>query len=267
MNTSAHTLAGRVACRLVGLLLGAAALVGSWSAHAAVVVYQNDFNTPAGWVDQSGNGTGISFQSVNSMYGSAFQQTFTVETIRLAGNANYSDPSGTGGAYTLGMLSAAQNDLLSLTFDVGSLNFVNIAMDFAGMGPVACPLCGGPFGFAGQTPIFDLRLYDTPSGTFNLGSPGTLISSAEMVGSVIASTTTLSWDSRMASLSTVGNSNGKVTLVLDLRAGAGMAGYAAFDNLMIESSDIAGPVPEPATYALMLLGMAMVGAAARRRRG
>lgn len=255
---------------LARLALALAAAGAASAAGAATIVYQNDFNAPLNWVDQSLNGTGISFQQVNSLFGSGFRQTFTVETIKIAGNANYSDPSGTGGAYSLGMLSAVQNDLLSLTFDVGALSFVNVQMDFAGIGPVACPNCGGPFGFPGQRPIFDLTLYDTPSGSFNIASPGTstALSTAAMTGNVIASTTTLSWDNRTVTLSTAGNTNGTVTLLFDLRAGAGMAGYAAFDNLVIASSDKPGdvsPVPEPSTALLMGIGALGLCLSARRR--
>lgn len=236
----------------------------------AAVVYQNDFNNPVGWTDQSGNGTGISFANVNTLYGSAFQQTFTVETIKIAGNPQYSDPSGTGGAYSLGMLSSVQNDLLSLTFSVGSLAFVNIEMDFAGIGPAACPLCGGPFARVGETPIFDLSLYDTPLGSFNINSPGTALSTGAMTGAPIASITTLGWNHGLVSLSTAGNTNGTVTLLIDLRAGTGMAGYSAFDNLLIASSDTPGGpppgVPEPASLLLAGLGWLLATGRVRRSR-
>lgn len=258
--------------RCLAVLAAAVAVAWAQPAAAATVVYQNDFNSPSGWIDQSGNGTGISFQSVNSLFGASFQQTFTVETVRIAGNSNYNDPTGTGGAYALGMLSAVQNDLLALVFDVSGLAFVNVMMDFAGMGPVACPSCGGPFGQVGQTPIFDLTLYDTPSGIFSFGSLGTSLSSASMVGDVITSTTTLGWNNRTVALSTAGSTNGLVTLLFDLRGGAGMAGYAAFDNLVIASSDTPGDIggggvtPVSAPSTLLLAGLGLLGLLVRQRR-
>lgn len=107
-------------------------------------------------------------------------------------------------------------------------------MDLAGISPVACPSCGGP---------------------------GTGLSTASMAGSPIAGTTTLGWTSGSATLSTAGNTNGKVTLLIDLRGGVGMAGYSAFHNLVIARSDTpgdtgggGGTVPEPTT--LMLAGLA-----------
>jgi hypothetical protein len=172
------------------------------------------------------------------------------------------------------MLSSVQNDLLALTFNVSDLAFVNVMMDFAGMGPVFCPNCGGPYGLVGQTPVFDLTLYDSPLGSFSFGSPGTVLSSASMEGDEITSTTTLTWNNRTVALSTAGNTNGLVTLLFDLRAGTGMAGYAAFDNLVIASSDTSGDtgggggggtaVPEPST--LLLAGLGALGLLVRRGR-
>jgi len=44
----------------------------------------------------------------------------------------------------------------------------------------------------------------------------------------------------------------------------GAAGHTAFDNVTFDNAAIA-PVPEPTTYALMMLGLAGIGLVARRR--
>ena len=42
---------------------------------------------------------------------------------------------------------------------------------------------------------------------------------------------------------------------------------ADFDNIVATPSDVRGPVPEPSTWALMISGFGLAGAALRRRRG
>ena len=74
------------------------------------------------WVPITINcGTALDISGINLLYGTpgfVFNQQFTVEAVAHADTlGQYSDPEGRGGAYSLGMLSTAQDDKLSLTFD------------------------------------------------------------------------------------------------------------------------------------------------------
>ena len=158
------------------------------------------------------------------------------------------------------MLSDRQNDLLGLSFNVGAYGFLNFKLDISS---IDLNNFGGPF-FDGKAPTFLLSLYDNPSGVVGLGG-GTLLSSATIVGSIAANQWTFDWTNHVVGLSTTGNTNGNVTLRIDELQG----GYAALDNFVIVASDVAGeipPVPEPETWALMLGGLGLVSALARRRR-
>jgi len=240
-------------------------LIWSTQSHATVIVYQNDFNSPSGFISGYGGYTDVSQQSVNALYGSTFQQTNTVETIHIAGSSLYSDPSGTGGSYALGMLSTIQDDKLVLTFNVGSLSFVNVQLDISQIdlqGPAA------PFGpDPGVAPVFKLQLFDTPGGTFSFGSSYTELDNATITGTS-SSRYVFDWKNFIVPLSTSGNTDGNVTIQLDLLSG----NYASFDNLIIASSDTSGdlgqgrsPIPEPTTLALFGLGLAGLGLSRRKK--
>lgn len=264
--------------------VAAVAVWGSgWAPGAPILLFDQDFESPSGIVVGDLCCTDISQQLVNSLYGTAFQQTFTVETLAINGPAGlYSDPGGEGGNYALGMLSSLQNDLLSLTFSTGGLLFLNMGWNIS---PIAADQPAGlPYTdtFSTSTPTFLLSLYDSPGGLFNIASPGsyTLLDSTTVTGNAPnANPFAFNWSSHVVALDASGSSDGNVTIVFDLTAG----GYAGFDNIVIASSDIAGelpprgtppnepppllPVPEPSTLLLLGLGIVSAGLAVRGRRG
>lgn len=245
---------------MAALTAAALSVFASGIAKAAIL-FQNDFNSPTGYVPGGALNGDISSQSVNSLHGTSFQNSFTVETLRVSGGTTFSDPSGIGGAYSIGMLSSAQNDLVSATFDAQSFGFINLAIDISA---IDLDCCGGPFNGTGTlVPEFQFRLYDAPGGSFNLFAPGNLLDSENIVGEA-SPRTVFDWTSHVVSLSTAGSTDGNVALVIDLLQG----GYASFDNLVIASADTPGgglPVSEPGVLAIFGLGLAGLSFARRRR--
>ena len=242
------------------------------SAHAAsITLYEQDFESPDGFVNGAGSGySDLSQQQVNALYnnqpaGFSFAQQFTVETMLLTGNqafgTGYNDPTGQGGNYALGMLGSAQNDLLGLTFNVGSFDFFNFRLDISSVGLHGGP--GAPFASAGDVPAFKFTLYDNPTGANTTGS-GTVLDEGTLTGTASA-LDTLDWTTGTFAFNTKDATNGNVTLQLDLISG----GYAAFDNFKITASDTAGggltPVPLPAGLPLLLAGLGAFGALRLRK--
>lgn len=250
----------RVLLAVVGLLLASA------TSPAAVVLYDQDFESPnVPFVDNPAH-PDVSGQLVNDLYGNQpsgflFTQQASVETLHITGGeawgSGYSDPSGTGGNYALGMLSTLNDDLLGLSFDVGSYSFLNVGIDVSSI-DLNC--CGGTFVNPGDVPVFRFTLYDNPGGAPGLGS-GTVLDFDDVAGTPSAQSV-FDWTSAVIALSAAGNTDGNVILRVDLLQG----GYAAFDNLRISSSDVPldlGQVPEPGTVAC---GCAMAWVAFRRLR-
>lgn len=258
MNRMGRTLLGTLVLSVLTLCLTPV------TAAASSILYTNDFESPIGFLDTTG--VDVSQQNVNTLYGLpgfTFQQLFTVETLEINGGVafgtGYSDPSGTGGNYTLGMLCCVQDDMLSLTFNVGAFQFLNVGMDISA---IDLDGVGGPFGV--NQPIFQLSLYDSPGGVFNIAAPGTLLSQVSVMGTGTPNFRVFDWTAVIAALNATGNTDGNVSLVINLT----QSGYAAFDNLRVVSSDTPGdvaPVPEPVTLALLGAGLAGIGLARRRR--
>lgn len=244
----------------VVLALGVTSVV-----HATVILYDQDFENPAAFVNDGGD-VNI-FNSVNMLYGNqpsgfTFAQQFTVETLLLTGNQafghGYSDPSGIGGNYALGMLSDRQNDLLGLSFNVGNFDFLNARLDISS---IDLSVFGGPFVQLNAIPTFQFILYDNPTGITGLGS-GTILDSIQVSGTASARDV-FDWTDALLPLSTAGNTNGNVTLRIDLLGG----GYASMDNFVIAASNTAGStsVPEPSVLALMCLGLAGLSLSRRNK--
>ena len=236
-----------------------AALGAPAVAQGSTILYTNNFESPTGFVDTTGRD--VSQQNVNALYGQPgflFQQIFTVETLEnnggVAFGTGYSDPEARGGNYSIGMLCCVQDDRLSLTFDVGAFDFLNVFMDISA---IDLDGVGGPFG-VGQ-PVFRLSLYDSPGGVFNINAPGTLLSQVTVNGTGIPNQRIYDWTAVIGALNASASTDGKVSLVVDLLA----SGYAAFDNLRVEADDVPAAVPEPAS--LTLLGAGLAALWSRRR--
>ncbi len=235
-------------------------------AATTTVLYSQNFENPASFVNDGGD-VNI-FNSVNTLYGGQpsgfnFAQAFTVETLFVNGSqafgTGYSDPSGIGGNYTLGMLSNRQNDKLGLSFDIGNNDFLNVRLDISS---IDLSVFGGPFVPNGTKPIFEFTLYDNPSGTVGLGS-GAVLSTLQATGT--ASTQALfDWTEVLLPLDAIGNTNGNVILQIDLISG----GYAALDNFLIAASDTPGSVvPVPAAVWLFGSGLfVLIGFRSNRRK-
>lgn len=221
-------------------IIALAIFITASSAQATTVLYNQNFENPASFVNNGGD-VNI-YKSVNTLYrnqppGFAFAQSFTVETLLINGDqafgTGFSDPSAIGGNYALGMLSNVENDLLGLSFNIGDNSFLNVSLDISS---IDLSVYGGPFVQPGAVPVFEFTLYDNPSGVVGLGS-GTILCSLQVTGTA-SEQAVFDWTQVMLPLDATGNTNGNVILRIDLLEG----GYAAMDNFVIAASDSPGEV-------------------------
>jgi len=252
--------------RLCASVLSAAVLgLASLSAQAGQVLFYQDFENPTGFRND-GQDVNI-YKTVNQLYGSQFTQTYTVETLYLKGTAafghGYSDPSGKGGNYVIGMQHNKQDDLLGMAFNVGTNAYLNIKVDISSIdvSGFGCPCLPAN----GLVPVFRFTLYDNPSGQSGLGS-GMVLDTLDITGTA-SPQAVFDWTEAILPLSAKGSTNGNVILRIDLISGL----YGAFDNLQIAASDVAGDVgrvqvPEPGVLGLAALGLGMLPWRGRRGR-
>jgi hypothetical protein len=221
------------ASALASALAGALALAPAAQADT-VILYGNDFETPnVPLAVDCGNS--LDARGINFQYGTkdfVFDQTWTVETVFIQDPSGlYSNPQGQGGAYALGMLSAVNDDHLSLTFDAGTYPYVNVGLDISA---IDISGCGGPFGV--DLPIFSVSVLDSPGGVFGWSNP--LLDQADMNGLAPPDPWTFNWSTQILGLDISGSTDGNISVVFDLL----QSGYAAFDNMTITASTEAGIV-------------------------
>ena len=204
-----------------------------------ITLYQNDFespNVPA----VLACGYALDTRAINTLYGGQggdFEQINTVETVLINEPAafgtpqEYADPEAKGGNYAIGMLSALQNDRLSLTFDGQGLPFVNIGLDISSIDVYGC---GGPVGVA--APSYRISLLDSPGGVFNWSN--TVLDEVVITGEAAPDQWTFHWTRHVVALDASGSVDGNISIVWDLI----QSGYGAFDNLIVTSSVDPGDV-------------------------
>jgi hypothetical protein len=203
----------------------------------SVVLYTNDFESPnVPVVIDCGNS--LDTRGINFLYGTAgftFSQQNTVEAVVHADiGAYYSDPEGKGGAYSIGMLSTAQDDKLALTFDAEGRAFVNVGLDLSAIDVQGC---GGPFGVA--VPVLRISLLDSPGGVFDFNQ--TVLDTKTLANDVATPEQwTFHWKYGVVALDASGATDGNVSILFDLLE----SGYAAFDNLSIVASNTSNVVDQ-----------------------
>ncbi len=221
-------------------LLSSTLAVFSLSCEAlgqTIELFVNDFTAPLS--TPSGNcGPDLCITPVNTLWqgtgtgtggGGTWKQVFTVETLLINGPGEvYTDSTGQGGDYCLGMLSTYQNDKVALTLFSDTLPYVNLYMDVSAIDLVAC---SGPFGTA--VPSFRVSVHDSPNGVFNINNPGPPLDVDTVYGGIpSADPHHFRWTTVQTGLDVSGSTDGNISVMWDLLT----SGYAAFDNLRIEAS-------------------------------
>jgi hypothetical protein len=175
---------------------------------------------------------------INGLYSSAgfnFTQKNTVEAVVIGDKeGKYSDPTGKGGKYAIGLLSQAQDDLLAISFTT-TQKYLNVSFDMAG---VELKNCGTPV--EAGAPSMQVSIYETPEQGFSIDGSnlGTLLQRQTVKGRKSRTSTTYDWTPSTVALTADRAGSRKVTVVFDALEG----GYVVLDNLSIIESAMPGVV-------------------------
>jgi hypothetical protein len=172
-----------------------------------------------------------------------FSGTVTeLATASLFKNGGDGAFGGSGSAYTLNF-GTLTSDSGFFTVDLGVLN--------GNSGEISSEVLGGAFALAGSNPFsFAGNIFsDVAGGASNVGN-FLRINTAGLGAGAYSTTLTFNGYSRYPGLSDLALTPIKVTINAQIQGGGGGA----------------GAVPEPSTWAMMILGFGVVGTLARRRK-
>ncbi len=221
------------------LLAAALAFAAAAGAHAQNLVVNGDF--------EAGN-TGFSSDYTFSPLSNSTEGQYTVRTNPSPWNPFFisagDHTSGTGLMY-VGNGSPVDGSVVWQSGAIGVAQNTNYFFEAFVMN--VC--CSGPF--PGNTPSV-LEFSVAGAGVESLGT----------------ATTNLALAGTWEGLSKSWNSGSNTSVVLSLinRNTARSGNDFAIDDVFLGTTSTVSPVPEPETYALMLLGLGAVGAVARRRK-
>ncbi|MCP9767157.1 tandem-95 repeat protein [Lacihabitans sp. LS3-19] len=217
--------------------------------ESIISLFDNNFETPLITpVDGTDNFKDVSIQqTVTQLFGSAFLQRFTVETLLNNGSNNvYSDNTGQAGNYSLGIWNSGggspggQDDLLGFKFNKQGNDYLNVQFDLS---PIGLSWDGTTIFVDGihtsypDVPEMRLVVYDNPLNNFSITNPNasTIIAQDTVVGLPSSSPFTYNWKTVTAGLDVSAATNENIVIVFDL-LGRGKA-YAAIDNFIINSAN------------------------------
>ena len=241
------------------LLLGAVAL-GLSAGAAQAQISQVDYGTLTGtqlvtFDDVPGGGSpGTNYDGIFFSNGVGFAERFVGQT-RTTTSGGFDSLSGapSGGSLTLQVGAAGQN--LNIFTNSGT-------QVLTGLGPEGFPsvdaIGEGSFAalFSSDQSQFGFQLVGGNNGSATVGfyrADGWLIQTITLSG----------LGSAFYGFQRVGGINDIRGISIFNSDPAGVA----FDNLKFDVRSVGGAVPEPATWAMMVIGFGTVGGALRRRRG